>query len=168
MMVTTCLYRANIHNVLSFADRAYLPANIGSASLFGVRMTARHQVTRHLDWSIGYQQAAVEMMTGRSVQEREMVIAGAWASGSWRVAAQASRNGRAALAALGTQQAPLRAEGRIEYVPMQQGRGRLRFAARFTNPSRLVSVGLSSPAAMGSLRAVDQARAVMFSADMGW
>lgn len=168
MMVTTSLYRADIRDRLSFADHAYLPANIGSASLSGVRMMASHQVTAHLDWSVHYQQAAVETMTGRSVQEREMAIAAAWTRGAWRVAAQASRTGRAALAALGTQQSPLRVEGSIEYAPEQQGRGRLRYAARFTNPSRLVSIGLSSPTAMGSLHAVDQARAVMFTADMGW
>lgn len=168
MMLTTSLYRADIRNGMSFADRAYLPANVGSASLSGVRMTARHQVTRRLDWSLRYQQAAVETMTGRSVQEREMAIAAAWSSGAWRVAAQAARTGRAALAALGTQQSPLRAEGSIEFAPVQQGRRRLRFAARVTNPSRLVSTGLFSPSAMGSLHAVDQARAVMFSADMDW
>ena len=168
MMVTTSLYRADIRNGLSFADRAYLPANIGSASFSGVRMMASHQVTAHLDVSVRYQQAAVESMTGRSVQEREMEIAAAWTDGAWRVTAQASRTGRAALAALGTQQSPVRVEGSIEYAPLQQGRGRLRYAARFTNPSRLISIGLSSPTAMGSLHAMDQARAVMFTADMDW
>lgn len=168
LMVTTSLYRADIRNGLSFADRAYLPINIGSASLFGVKMMARHQLTRYLDWSVRYQQAAVDTMNGRSVQERELALAAAWTSGAWRVAAQGSHTGRAALTALGTQQSPLRAEGSIEYAPVQQGRQRLRFAARFINPSRLVSVGLSGPNAMGSLHAVDQARAVMVSADMGW
>ncbi|MBV2148958.1 TonB-dependent receptor [Sphingobium sp. AS12] len=168
MIVTTSLYRADIRNGLSFADRAYLPTNIGSARLLGVKMMARHQLTPHLDWSVRYQQAAVDTMTGRSVQEREMALAAAWTSGAWRVAAQGSRTGRAALAALGTQQSPLRAEGSIEYTPVQQGRQRLRLAARFINPSRLVSIGLSGPTAMGSLHSVDQTRAVMFSADMGW
>ena len=131
-------------------------------------MTARHQLTPHLDWSVRYQQAAVDAMSGRSVQEREMALAAAWTSGAWRVAAQTSRSSRAALAALGTRQSPLRAEGSIEYTPMQQDGQRLRFAARFINPSRLVSIGLSGPTAMGSLHAVDHTRAVMFSADMGW
>jgi len=168
MTVTTSLYRADIRNGLSFADRTYLPVNIGSASLSGVRMTASHRVTAHLDWSVRYQHAAVETKTGQSVQEREMALAAAWTDGAWRVAAQASRTGRAALAAPGTQQSPLRVEGSIEYAPLQQGPGRLRFAARLTDPSRLVSTGLSGPTAMGGLHAVDQARAVMFTADMDW
>lgn len=168
MTVTTSLYRADVRNGLSFAHRAYLPVNIGSASLLGVKMMARHQLTPQIDWSVRYQQAAVETMTGRSVQEREMTLAAAWTVGPWRVAAQGSHTGRAALALPGAQQSPLRAEGSIEYAPMQTGRRRLRLAARFINPSRLVSNGAFGPAPAGSVHAVDQARAVMFSADMGW
>ena len=46
----------------------------------------------------------------------------------WRVAAQGSHTGRAALALPGAQQSPLRAEGSIEYAPVQTGRRRLRLA----------------------------------------
>ena len=38
MTVTTSLYRADVRNGLSFAHRAYLPVNIGSASLLGVKI----------------------------------------------------------------------------------------------------------------------------------
>ncbi|RVT43671.1 TonB-dependent receptor domain-containing protein [Sphingobium algorifonticola] len=168
LTLATRIYRADIRNGLSFAARAYMPTNIGSASLLGTDMQVRHQITQGLDWSASYRQANVATTNGRSMQEREMAMAAHWARGPWRITAQASRTGRAALAALGTQQSPFRGEGGIEYTSVQ-ARGRtLRLAAHIRNPSRLVSIGLLDSTTSAGLRAVDQARAVMFSADMAW
>jgi hypothetical protein len=156
-------YSATVHDRLAFDDDAYLPGDAGSAHLRGIRLEASHALSPQLHWSMRYDRARIATDGGLRRIEDRLAVQGQWRRGPWRSAVTLARASTPYWTAAGHR---FRVEGGIDYVSPTSSA--LRIGLHLTDPDRLTAVRLAGQPQSGTVRVVDQARAVMLAAALRW
>lgn len=160
------LQGGRIDDRLRFTGRGTVPVNSGSARIDGAILEARHQVTPQWQWSIRYSDARVRMSGGDIVREQSLSAGSVWRDGPWRAALSVARSSAPTMAVPG--QRALRMEAGVDYALAAVGGRPITLSLHMTDPDNLVSGTFARDDLSGSLRAADQARAVMARARLGW
>ncbi len=163
-------YGGRLDDRLSFADASYQPVNSGSARIEGGALAVRHRLSPHLLWATRYEAGRLRLSDGATRHEGKFAIEGVWTEGAWRGMVRAVRASAPLLTAASAtnRRKALRMEAGLDYAADRLCRCALRIAARLTDPDRLAIGAFGEDRPAGPARAVDQARALMFSAALDW